>query len=786
MNDKPTSAAGFVSAIPKLLDPVIEEHRIKSPAQVREHCRKLGIWITKCAKETKIRSKAKLGAAPEHIRKVYEDKDWGLLFHVVNSGLAKESEDGPDPALVKATQDEIWKGIPMRGIVSGSGFWRPIPFERIMEQQDIAEEAEREQSKGHPADHWAAEEDLAELQKQANKMVEAGLWKVVPEAQIENGAVGFPVVQRNKTRLCIGFRRFANRAQVTVDKIRLLSTQCVTEILGKLAGASLPRWQNKKTAQEDANREKALREHIRGDEVLRAKILSSKSDLEGAKNNQVGFLAAQSVDDLTSYYYQLAAELPHENAFFLALPRTEEEKEPKQKRRWVGYESFCMLFGALSSVHKAVGLSEQIMCGAVVVLRLICAIYIDDVSIVAREECLSECRALMTLFLQLVGLRPNIPKSQAHSETQRAIQLLGFDYFRPLDGSAIWIQPPEAKVEDLKALGRTIMESSAAKKTDLKLLRSFQGKFRAATQLSRIASALARGFDIWTAEPFFKTAIKKRSERKRLAAQIWMMCDFLSKFKPFKITRAPKNVASIYSDAARDAPKLTEALEKGAIDCDGVIEVPEGLATIGAFVGSSRRGWTISIRKFPAWLGRILGERKLIVAIGILEAVAAHLAVQLKERRGLSGECTLIHNIDNMGVAFGVISGGSKCVMQRAICYELNSLVIKAGLDLYPVWIYSERNPSDICTRLEKIAELVAAFPGCSIEHLGERQIPWNKYRSAVELLTCGSVEISPDKESQLPEAGTLEQHPSHSSSKVRRVVAKMPTANSASQAPKS
>eukprot|EP00392_Amoebophrya_sp_AT5.2_P015872 g16095.t1 len=307
---------------------------------------------------------------PPHMQRVYREKSFLLLEHLAAEAVDQCEEVRPRKAEVMSLFRKFKEGLPTRGEISTSGFWRLLPTGDVQDKKDTAVRVSAEPERRRPAQHWAPDEDIIEINRQTDLMIESGLWVLIDEkdwGETSSAATVFPVWQRGKVRLCCDMRH-SNLMMWSAEKMRLLGVRAAIEIIGRCMSCfhdqpALRQYKSDLAADFDAERRYRLRTREAIEEQTQQEI---RSDLEYSSttilsDQQRGHLDTELEDeafaftplggkkDMASYYYQYAVDSPSRNRLWIPGARTgRRDAAGNSRRSWRQVKSFVALFGSLS------------------------------------------------------------------------------------------------------------------------------------------------------------------------------------------------------------------------------------------------------------------------------------------------------------------------------------------------------------------------------------------------------------------------------------------------------
>eukprot|EP00392_Amoebophrya_sp_AT5.2_P005128 g5137.t1 len=267
-----------------------------------------------------------------------------------------------------AMRDKLTQGFSMDGELPPTGFWKHVSEKKMEEMRAEMEATNTERSRTAPdRAHWASEEDLEELWRQRESMIESGRWHEGDVSRIGRvgGAVAFPVHQGGKVRVCIDLRSQNTQVLVT-EVIRLLNARATAQIIGKLMANNFRQpqfFQFKSDIKADIEEEKVLRACLEeNDRALQesAKIASAAPEPDPDSETEFAFTPTSQKRDMRQFYYQLGVADPCSNAIWfqkpafgtrhssteIGPPPPKRAKLAKQKPEWFLTFSDCTAFGA--------------------------------------------------------------------------------------------------------------------------------------------------------------------------------------------------------------------------------------------------------------------------------------------------------------------------------------------------------------------------------------------------------------------------------------------------------
>lgn len=729
LNEDLITSYGEQEVLPRFLkDAVLARKRFNVEEII--HCNKQkGRLLMHIFESTRSEEANMRAGMPPHILKVYEGR--GLAFTLKLLGLAR-----PDAVPILEKKLKFGFTVPdgEGAVIEPLGFWTKMDFHDDQPDKsgknpnmsnkkcrpssvDSVERRHRRPFEAKriciPNDTWCEEEDVQEMYDQARTMVEKGLWKCVsyPESQ---PAIAFAVKQRKrgggwKIRTCIDMR-FHNEFLLAKEKMRLLGTRASREIIQLCLSASPGRnptlFQGKRDVNNDMRKELRRLKGLIENPIIPANERNIDVGLH-PNEQDFDFVPGCFCRDFESYYYQFAVSDPTRNAIAIPVPHAITNDGTK-KRRWVIVESLVAVFGSLSSVYEACGMSEVHMCIAVEVLLLIVLIYVDDAHAYDRQNAIPSSSALFDLYLALGNWPQSIGK-QEDSCTQKSLISLGLAY--EISEISVTISIPLEKRERCLALMKKIIDDTNRGATVFKDILSVRGLFRHIHQGCRVCVGAVRALDAWADESTFRQDIRKRLLRMQLVATLMNMSQRVKDMLPLTIAKKTVNLINrhLYTDASLE----------------------EGVAKIGGFLPPSNQSevplfFSITVKHIPQW---VIDEHH---DIQLWEIIAADLAQNEVFPAELAGFFT-IHHIDNASDTYALVKGTTNNRLSQSV---LSRVVLKATDPVYYAWISTHRNTiADATTRDEKLKIILQEFPDAVERAVSELAIPWDEYKNLFDKL---------------------------------------------------
>lgn len=662
-----------------------------------------------------------------HLQKLYKNKSFLFMEELTREAVdaCPELADRKDQVL--SLFRKLKEGLPTRGEISPSGFWRLLPAEGVEDAKAEAVVAARKPDRKPPQSHWATDADVEEMNRQTEKMLTTGAWTEIPRSDWqprEAAATVFPVHQHNKVRMCCDLRS-NNLTLFNYEKMRLLGVRATIEVIGRCMSPfkNQPALRAYKSdLKEDFEAERRLRaasvaaaeEQVLADVEADFRFASSTILPEGergevvggqANGDRYGFLPFGGKKDMSAYYYQYGIDNPVRNRLWVPGSKTgKRTRDGAAIRNWRLIQSAVALFGSLSSIYDCVHGSEVIQLIVNQILQVICTLYIDDLHSHSRKLCLESDNEVVGLFLNLSGFDESIEKRELHSLIQKAIVVLGIQYAVDFKLETMTLSIDPSRVERLHVMGRDLVQQFKINNVQFDLVSSFRGLMRHVCQLSIQFNHIIRGLDPWCDESFFSDHIKSHSERRQLLALIRLLLGCIKFTQKLEMNSSmfELSTAHVYSDASlEDLAGVNKALKAGRRSDLGRYGM-----WIGGFVArpdGSSRAFSIHVTRVPPHVDRL--------HIGILESLAARTALHIFQDD--AKRYFTVYHIDNSGAVFALSKNASSCTISQSIGASFIEFCIKRGLRYWICWISSGRNVSDVLTRMERQDLLKRYFPDC-------------------------------------------------------------------------
>ena len=619
---------------------------------------------------------------------------------------------------------EIWlTGIPLFGKVSAGGLFLPLS------EDDQNVNPDELTPPVLPRKHWTNKEQREDLLRQAEAEVEAGRWERLAEPPTWF-AIGFPVAQRGRNRLCVDYRRF-NKSCVTMERIRLNGTRCIVEAIYECLRPSGEHgtpasFQNKSdiTLQVAQERELVKKLGLSADdadsnvELIRS-LTASLEELFGNQPDETEddglgfFVPVLSLHDLKGFYYQFSSRHTSQNVVALANP----DEDSEGNHTWSFYMASTALFGALSSVQDCTFMSEVLGIVLSVGLGLPTTVYIDDITQYERALTAPSAQSLTELFLALANWTISPHKTESHiiGSVQSCVVALGISYTRTTE---ISLKVPDDKVQKCVAEIESAIEKLASGSITLKDLERLTGRYRFTTQFTRCIAAYVQLLDGWT-EKSWDSRLSNSRHRAELKAVLRFL---LEAVKSENFSRTVKWIPQghFYGDAAlerhQDLSKLLAQTREKSTD---ISEFKVIVAGVYISHDGKMASFSKQIRSIPAWAEDF--------TIQTAEAVAIDIGSRVFQQQ-FSKHLTIVH-CDNMSDVFCLLKGSSKNVSTNAFIAAIHARIREWSV--YWAWISTNRNIADYPTRPEKF-ELLEKVLGNSLTYVDDSLVfpSWDEAES--------------------------------------------------------
>lgn len=385
--------------------------------------------------------------------------------------------------------------------------------------------------------------------------------------------------------------------------------------------------------------------------------------------------------DFAGWYWQFVCRTPGENIVDLFNPYTGE---------YEFYEARVLLFGSLVSVFWPVGMSEALM-RLLWKLSVIAVIYVDDTVLPAFRGRAEKQRQLVLLVFQLCGIKMSDDKDESLM-VQESLTVLGVAYrlARGPGGAQLFMEAPQARIaKTLRLLGDLKIEAARGK-APLKKVLSMYGTLQSLNIFRRARTGVARidALKPWTDKRFLLS--RRKSHKTVLVAALDDIEVLVKTLKPVLLGAA--------SDK-RTVISVTDASLEGAVRAPDVEKIPR-LGGLARTVDGFRPAWAHLVpAKWRCFWADLAPTKRS--HIGIWEALA--VLVQLLVEPQIFESSYILFWIDNMADVFCLTRGSSNCVVVDSIVAVIIEHLDANGADFWARWFSSEKNVSDCATRLEKM-----------------------------------------------------------------------------------
>eukprot|EP00392_Amoebophrya_sp_AT5.2_P004076 g4081.t1 len=259
---------GAGSVLPQCVRHSIDYQKTHNSTEILDKNKRIAKRLLSMRQSFAEREAAEHLTFPPHLQEVHKDKNF-LMFEALTAEAVDKCEE------LRPRRDEVLsifrkfkQGLPTRGEVSASGFWRLLPSGDVQDKRDEAARVANEPDRRRPTTHWAPDEDVENVNSQTDDMISRGTWTLVPETdwgETSSAATVFPVHQHDKLRMCCDMRR-SSLMMYSFEKMRLLGCRATLEIIARCMS---PYWeqpalrQYKSDTKADCEAEKAFRERTK-------------------------------------------------------------------------------------------------------------------------------------------------------------------------------------------------------------------------------------------------------------------------------------------------------------------------------------------------------------------------------------------------------------------------------------------------------------------------------------------------------------------------------------------
>jgi len=607
--------------------------------------------------------------------------------------------------------DQIWNGFDVDGPIPVSNIWPSIPLDHKLAQNGNEVNPRKRRKIDNDfistPPNWGTPYVWEKLWDDMKVKIEKGHFIEVPPEKIPDDimpAKGFPVSQKgfhivtddqgneerrpNRVRPCFDYRSMNKGCQVKEALVMGSVTNIIKtcEALISEPGLFTKGLQTRKDLYIDIINERARSGIISADQakseidtILKLKIDetqdTSPSILKGSPLKDIGIIAL----DWSGFYLQWAARYMERNLVFVY---------DTDHKKWRFFSTSRMQFGSLHSIYECCRISMLYETIIQRFLKIPCQIYIDDSTIIIDQERIHLAGLAVKLLFDLSGIDQSIEKEDILKQ-DNPITILGKrftilkDHMATNDKSfSLAVTPTfdtivKTRIAITDALSALDDDSITSKHIEIaagKLIwLTFMRDHKRNTYLFRAIYS-------WTREDFMKKHKKSKEGRRNLK---YILNSILMRISDDIFQYSTSISSRRLQD--RDSVIITDASEPENPAIGGLIWDSE----------SSNNEWS--------WFSQRIEKKKDMLGaknhIAIYEAIAILEALKiLHKSKNTDGRRLTIH-CDNIGVAFNLISGSSKCPITSSIIAECWNIMKKKLIFPWITYVRSEHNPSDWLTR---------------------------------------------------------------------------------------